>query len=399
MTDQLSIDDLPQPEYEGIVTPDELSTDGENPNEQNEETFALLCDNLRKKGWLGGPIITDKDGLIADGEHRLRAAQEIGLDEVPVRQYDIDDATRRLWRQELNKIEGEHDPTRDALEYDYLLSQGKQDDVQALTNARGEDLDELLAEIKLNGQQRVPYEYDSEHTIYFEDCVDGMRERVDDDSVDCILTDPPYGIDYTGRGEQEFDALENYDEWGMIEASLDEMRRCVTDDGHVYVWMGWEHYGKTEELFRHRFEHHGTLVWAKNNFGIIKGRTQYKYRPQYELCLYGSVADEPKPLTDASRLSDLLEYDRADVADYQHPTQKPVDLISHLLRNSTEPGDLVLDAFMGSGTTAVAAIQNNRDYIGFEIDEENYRSVIERRVGEAKRQVESETNQQANADD
>lgn len=86
-----------------------------------DEQYGLLCTRMEENGWLGGPIITNTQGVIADGEHRWRAAQEIGLTEVPVKQYAINEPTRRLWRRELNKIHGEHDKKRDALEYDYLL--------------------------------------------------------------------------------------------------------------------------------------------------------------------------------------------------------------------------------------------------------------------------------------
>ena len=190
-----TLDDLPQPKHKGAVDPDSLEADGDNPNEMSDEQFGLLCDRMRQNGWLGGPIITDTDGLIADGQHRWQAAQEIGLTEVPVKQYEIDDATRRLWRHELNKIHGEHDIKRDALEYDYLLDNGKTDEVQALTNAADEDLDELLAEIKMDSSRPAMYEYDTEHSVYFEDCVEGMKERLDDDSVDMVFTSPPYNVD------------------------------------------------------------------------------------------------------------------------------------------------------------------------------------------------------------
>jgi len=200
MSDDLTLDDLPQPVEQTTVHPDELYVDGDNPNEQQEETFGLLCDNMRAKGWLGNAIVADTDGCIADGEHRWRAAQEIGLTEVPVKQYDIDDAERRLWRQELNKIAGEHDAKRDALEYDQLLSEGYTEEVDALTDAADEDLDELLAEIRVDTSQPAGYEYDPDHNVYFEDCVEGMRERLGDDSVDCVITDPPYGMSFqSGR--------------------------------------------------------------------------------------------------------------------------------------------------------------------------------------------------------
>jgi len=78
----------------------------------------------------------------------------------------------------------------------------------------------------------------------------------------------------------------------------------------------------------------------------------------------------------------------------EHPTEKPVGLLETLLEQSTDPEACVLDPFIGSGSTAVAAVQNERDCIGFEIDEENYREIIERRIGEAKRQRDAGVNQE-----
>jgi len=396
-----ALDDLPQPEHKGTVDPDSLETDGDNPNEMTDEQFGLLCDRMRQNGWLGGPIITDTDGLIADGQHRWQAAQEIGLSEVPVKQFDIDDATRRLWRQELNKIHGEHDTKRDALEYDYLLDNGKTDEVQALTNAADEDLDELLREIKMDSSRPAVYEYDTEHNVYFEDCVEGMKERVADDSVDCVITDPPYGVDVdvsggmnrtkesNHKGSVENDGYEEALE--VFEACLHEFNRVLKDDGLLYAFASWKTYPEFVNMLKESgYKIFNCLVWVKSDTTPFTGY-QGKYQYQHEFCIFAGKED-------ARRLnetpSDVMEYTEArfnDVAGQKtvHPTQKPVALIADLVKQATDTGEIVLDPFMGSGTTAVAAIQNDRNYVGFELDEDNYRSVIERRIGEAKRQVEA----------
>lgn len=179
-----TLDDLPTPEYNRTLHPEELETDGDNPNEMTDEQFGLLCERMQSNGWLGGPIITNLEGVIADGEHRWRAAQEIGLQEVPVKQYEITEATRRLWRQELNKIHGEHDTKRDALEYDYLLNAGKSDEVTALTDAADEDLDELLAQLRMESEASPRYEYDPDHSVYFEDATRGIPDRLEDADED-----------------------------------------------------------------------------------------------------------------------------------------------------------------------------------------------------------------------
>jgi DNA modification methylase len=404
MSDNTTLDDLPQPEFEGTVHPDDLHVDGDNPNEQDDETFGLLCDRMRENGWLGGPIITNTDGLIADGEHRWRAAQEIGLSEVPVKQYAIDDATRRLWRQELNKITGEHDAKRDALEYDTLLSEGYTEEVEALTDAADEDLDELLAEIRVDNSVGPAYEYDPDHNVYFEDCVEGMAERLADDSVDCVITDPPYGVDWdTNSRDKANDLPGSIDNDASVEDAIElwkdtvvQLKRVLKLDGHLYAFADW----RTEREFRNvlsgiGFTIQNVCVWDKESMGL-GGTKPINYHTQYELVIFATL-DNPRLLTE--RGSDIFEHQRADTSTQSHPTEKPVGLLSELLTNSTAPGDTILDPFMGSGTTAVAAIQNDRDYVGFEVDAENYREVIERRIGEAKRQREASVNADEEAAD
>ncbi|AFH21488.1 adenine methyltransferase [environmental Halophage eHP-2] len=411
----MKFDELPQPETRDIVSPDTLAVDGDNPNEQSDEMFGLLCDNMRTKGWLGNDIIADTDGLIADGEHRWRAAQEIGLEGVPVKFFDIDDSERRLWRQELNKISGEHDTKRDALEYQTLLDNGKSESVDALVDATDEDLDELLEEIRMDKSTPAPYEYDCEHTVYFEDCVQGMQDRLDDDSVDCVITDPPYGVnanlgssvtmshdEFEVDREMSKETVENdglNDALQIFEDTVKEITRIGKDDVHIYAFAVFRTYDKFRNILeKYGFKVQNCLVWVKNDSTPIRAWTdeKAKYAYNHEFILF-AVGDSPSELQVNGDPDDVLKYPSGRYADEidgvtDHPTQKPLAMISELVQNSTKKSDRILDPFMGSGTTAVAAIQNDRDYIGFEIDEDNYRSVIERRISEAKRQVNANAN-------
>jgi DNA modification methylase len=402
----VQLDDLPQPERVTTVHPEELEVDGDNPNEQSDEMFGLLCENMRKKGWIGNHIITDENGLIADGEHRWRAAQEIGLEEVPVKFYDISDSERRLWRQELNKISGEHDSKRDALEYDYLLDSGHTDDVQALTDAADEDLDELLAEIKMDTSSPVDYEYDPEHNVYFEDCVEGMQERLEDDSVDIVFTSPPYNIDKEANGDRDDDDVVAYSDERSDEEFKQFLRevfteavRVVKPDGHIFVNLGHDYSESTivpatwiREIVPAPLR--SIIIWNKNTFnhGHLPDRGQFfdTYEPIYHFSI------EESPLHGRSQ-SGVWDVPPANIEGEHygsHPAPFSVQLVEKALQYTTAEGDTVLDPFMGSGTTAVAAIQNNRDYVGFEVDEEGaYKPIIERRIGEAKRQRDAPTNQ------
>jgi len=67
----MKLDELPQPDRVDTVAPESLEVDGDNPNEQSDEMFGLLCDNMRTKGWLGNHVVATTDGIIADGEHQV----------------------------------------------------------------------------------------------------------------------------------------------------------------------------------------------------------------------------------------------------------------------------------------------------------------------------------------
>lgn len=392
------------------VSPSKLHTDGDNPNEQDDATFGRLLDGL-DSGWVGGPIIVnqgalpgydgDGDGLICDGEHRWRAAQEVGRDTLPVKWVNFaDDGQRRYWRQHLNKVTGEHDSKRDALEYDQLLQSGYTEAVEALTEAADEDLNELLAQLRTDDSRAPGYEYDPDHDIQFEDCVAGMAERLADDSVDCVVTDPPYGMDFHGdateggggRGSKwadrvkEWDGLEGdetlEDALDLLRDTLAEIERVLRDGGHAYIFCDWRGIERIKPLVERSLTVKNLLVWDKGSMGIGDLKNNWGY--SHEFILFATNGDRASELTDATR--NVLEHGRPARTDYVHPTQKPLPLISELVQTATSPGEVVLDPFMGSGTTAVAAIQTDREYVGFETDAENYRDVIERRVGEAKRQ-------------
>lgn len=145
----MEFEDLPAPEHEGLVPREELTVDEDNPNEMPDAVFRKLVDRMKRRGWVGNAIVADLEGVIADGEHRWRAAEEIGLSEVPVKQYDLTDEQRRLWRQELDKIRGDHDPTDDREEFVRMIDSGNEavaDDLEDLLEARNEsdELDDLL---------------------------------------------------------------------------------------------------------------------------------------------------------------------------------------------------------------------------------------------------------------
>lgn len=223
------------------------------------------------------------------------------------------------------------------------------------------------------------------------DCLDGLRE-IPDKSVDCIITDPPYFInmghggslnnmkrhrrDYVGNGN---DANRTFGDLAIVKpfyAQLfQEYARVLKDGGHFYFFTDFRGFAFYFPIMQQYLPVKNLIVWDK---GGMPG-SFYSYN--HEFIIFGAYASKLLHAGGGNvwRLpgfnSGAIKTDGEKV----HPTQKPVALISKAIEDSTEPGAVVLDTFMGSGTTAVACLRTGRHYIGFELDEQ-YHAIAEQRV-------------------
>ena len=142
----------------------ELKMDGQNPNRMSKEQLERLKASIKKWGFIV-PIITNKDLLIADGEQRYTAAKALGMNEVSVIRLPVEDVDRRLLRQVLNKLKGEHQKELDQAEYDRIIQAGREDDLKYLLMLSDETPDGLSKEekgISLNATFEVVIECDDE---------------------------------------------------------------------------------------------------------------------------------------------------------------------------------------------------------------------------------------------
>lgn len=126
-----------------LVAVENLRVDGENPNRMSVRQFGALKKSIQRWGFVI-PIITNKDYLVADGEHRLQAAKELGMKQVSVVRLPVDDVDRRMIRQVMNKIRGEHDLFLDAEEYFRIVSEDSRDLLKALLNESDLRINNLL---------------------------------------------------------------------------------------------------------------------------------------------------------------------------------------------------------------------------------------------------------------
>lgn len=179
-------------------------------------------------------------------------------------------------------------------------------------------------------------------------------------SVDLIVTDPPYG-DNTGYGTQHTRITGNEHPLVALQA-LSLAYRVLKPNRTAYMFCGMRHLSFIRSFFAaySRYRGRGVIIWDKVSMGLGSG-----FRKQYECIL---VLEKGKPRYRNARMLNILRYPR--VRSKLHPHAKPVELMKALILHSSDEGDVVLDPFAGSGTTAVVASQTDRRYIAVEADED-----------------------------
>jgi site-specific DNA-methyltransferase (adenine-specific) len=202
---------------------------------------------------------------------------------------------------------------------------------------------------------------------------------LEDESVDCIITDPPYGINYLSRSHSlplKKIANDKGDEaYTLLDEVLAIAQRKLKPDRHVYIFTNWQAFERMAPIVRKYFKLKGALAWIKNNQtrGDLKGNYGY----QYEMVLF---AHKGRRWLFGRRDGDILHFPKVPTQAMQHPTEKPVALLKYLIEKSTLPGEVVLDPFMGSGSTGEAAVASDRRFIGIEMEPIWFR-VAKKRLG------------------
>ena len=211
--------------------------------------------------------------------------------------------------------------------------------------------------------------------IYNEDCLEGMK-RISDGSVDLIVTDPPYLINYSRhvKGHRFENKILNDNNPELISKYIKECYRILKNNSAMYMFASH----KTVDFFKQELENTGfnvknMIIWDKQRQGM--GDTSTVFGFQYELIFFVSKG---QPKIRGKRLSDIWSFPKVVGRNQVHQNQKPIELIERCVTKHSNEGDVVFDGFMGSGTTAIACINTNRNYIGFELDEEYYKASLNR---------------------
>lgn len=225
--------------------------------------------------------------------------------------------------------------------------------------------------------------------LYNNDCMD-ILSSIDTDSIDLICIDPPYEIGYQNHNWDKENSLN----WELLK---DEYFRILKPSGNLIVFQGWSNVSKTKEILETKFQLNNWIIWdrikgrgAKTN--VVSTREDILWFSKTNTYTYNKVWSNIKKKTSGlgskngqpnralsnvwTDISPIVPWSSERV---QHPTQKPIELMERIITIFSNKNDLVLDTFAGSGSTLVASLKLNRNFIGIEKDE-NYFKIAEKRL-------------------
>lgn len=216
-----------------------------------------------------------------------------------------------------------------------------------------------------------------ENTIIHGDSLTVLRQ-MEPESVDAIITDPPYGIDYHTKGTGA--SIQNDKSpfiWFLYDA-FRVLKSGASGQGTLICFTRWD----VEQTFIDAmklagFQVKSEVIWDKVLHGMGDCRAQFA--PTHENIIFAVKGKFNFP---GHRPNDVVSFKKLSSSQMIHPTEKPVGLLASLITSVTKPGDLIVDPFAGSGSTLVAAKKTGRRFIGIELDGEHFEKA-QRRIEEA----------------
>ena len=219
------------------------------------------------------------------------------------------------------------------------------------------------------------------------DCFEKMKS-IPDNSVDLILCDPPYNLANYSTGNIKFDWRSDINndvaKWDEVPLNpfdlVTEFKRILSPKGNIFIFCSYNLLGKFHEAFDPEFDTFQFMVCHKTNPVPNIRKSSFLNSCELIVCLWNK--GHTWNFTKQNEMHNFIESPICMGAERlknpKHPTQKPVRILKHIINIASNPGDIVLDMFMGVGSTGVAAKMLDRRFIGIEIDEEYFNAAKER---------------------
>lgn len=367
-----------------------------NPR-KNDEQVDRMASAIKEFGFRI-PIVAKSDGSVVDGHLRLKAAQKLGLKEVPVALADeLTDAQVKAFRILANKSANWAEWDTDLLKLEVQELEELDFDLE-LTGFELPELDEILgagADGGTEGQTdpvAVPEAQEEpcsrlgdvwllgRHRLMCGDSTDAgsVALLMNGSNADLLLTDPPYNVSYEGATKDRLtilnDSMDDEKFRSFLADAFKATDTVMKNGAAFYIW----HADSEGYNFRGAVRDTGwmvrqCLIWVKNS--MVLGRQDYQWK--HEPCLYGWKDGAAHLWTSDRRQTTVLEFNKPN-RNGEHPTMNPVELFEYQMLNSTNREAVALDLFGGSGTTMIAAEKNGRSARLMELDP-RYCDVIVRR--------------------
>jgi len=371
-----------------------LSTVELHPRNPRLGDVEAVAASLRRFGQQKPIVVQRSTGYVVAGNHIVRAAQSLGWTEIAANVIELDDATATAYMLADNRTSdlGGYDDAllaailAETAAADNLAATGyNADDVAALVAAAGlaetRDLDacpDLPAPADVYVRPGELFQLGRHRLLVGDATSAGDVDRlVGGATLDLVVTDPPYGVSYTGRTRQALTiANDDLGEAGTRQIVAEALRAAPLRPGgafYVFAPGGALHLAFLLAVGDAGLAVHQTLVWVKDRF--VLGHADYHAR--HEPILYGWRPGAAHHFVSDRTQDTVWEVPRP-TRSAEHPTMKPVALIELAIRNSSRPGETVYDAFTGSGTTVIAAEITGRTAFGMEIDPAYAQVALER---------------------
>lgn len=394
-----------------------------NPR-KNEKAISVVADSIRQFGFLV-PVVIDKNNELIAGHTRIEAAKLLGMDEVPtIKVENLTEEQIRAFRIMDNKSTEYARWDRILLKHEFEFLRTRID--MKFTGFREAEIHKIMGDEAKDSRGNKLGKYQIEpgklyllgnHRLFCGDSTDPvtyMKLIPAKTEMQCVYTDPPYGVSYSGTNNENGrdwdiiagDKLRGDELFDLLSKAFKEINQYLSKDAALYVF----HASATQMIFERALNYAGfhvkqQLIWAKHH---VLGHSHYHWN--HEPIFYCSRADEnPKyygtrdnktiidqllisPETigamEKEQLQEILKeimsnstmqhFDKDPTKDYVHPTQKPVKMAEHYIVNSSKMEENVLDFFAGSGSTLIACENKKRRCFAVEIDPNFCSHIIER---------------------
>ena len=332
------------------------------------------------------PIVIDKNGVIIVGHGRLLGAKSLGMETVPTLTVDITEEEARAYRLADNKL-NESDWDMELVIEELKGLSGEMIDLTGFDNdliIEPDEKDDEVPEVPKEPQSKLGDLYElGQHRVLCGDStkIEDVERLRDGKRADIVVTDPPYNTGMEGKPNDEKawlshmfnDKIENWDEF--LKDVFTNYFTYTKGNCAFYVFIDWHRVGDIRGEMEKHMDVKNVIVWDKKVHGLGSD-----YKSTYELCVVGKKGRPDIQNRYGLDYQDIWRLQREMGRNKDHATAKPVELCEKPIKHASKLDDIVMDLFLGSGSTLIASEKTGRICYGMELDPKYVDVIVQRYV-------------------